>query len=200
MILLIDNYDSFVYNLYQLIGSITPDLKVIRNDACSLEEIEAMHPESIVISPGPGRPEDAGNILEVIRHFTRKDAHPRRMSRPSGNLQGPRRRCHLRQGTDARKNIRNIHRSRQHPVLRFGIPGPGGPVSFSGCLGRGTARHAPHYSPYDGRGNNGRGTQGVPGLRSSVPSGIDYDTPGKTHDSKFSEQLLTYWVVELSGC
>ena len=72
MILLIDNYDSFVYNLYQLIGSITPDLKVIRNDACTVEEIEAMHPESIVISPGPGRPEDAGNILEVIRHFTGK--------------------------------------------------------------------------------------------------------------------------------
>ena len=72
MILLIDNYDSCVYNLYQLIGIITPDLKVIRNDACTVEEIEAMHPESIVISPGPGRPEDAGNILEGIRHFTGK--------------------------------------------------------------------------------------------------------------------------------
>ena len=207
MILLIDNYDSFVYNLYQLIGSITPDLKVIRNDACTVEEIEAMHPESIVISPGPGRPEDAGNILEVIRHFTGKTpilgvclGHQAICKALGGRLRRIRRSDLLRRETDARKNIRNIHRSRQHPVLRFGIPGPGGPVSFSGCLGRGTARHAPHYSPYDGRGNNGRGTQGVPGLRSSVPSGIDYDTPGKTHDSKFSEQLLTYWVVELSGC
>ena len=90
MILLIDNYDSFVYNLYQLIGSITPDLKVIRNDACSLEEIEAMHPESIVISPGPGRPEDAGNILEVIRHFTGRTPILGVCLEPSGNLQGPR--------------------------------------------------------------------------------------------------------------
>ena len=63
MILLIDNYDSFVYNLYQLIGSIT-DLKVIRNDACTVEEIEAMHPESIVISPRAGRAWDAGNTLK----------------------------------------------------------------------------------------------------------------------------------------
>lgn len=72
MILLIDNYDSFVYNLYQLIGSITPDIKVVRNDGCTLEEIEAMAPEAIVISPGPGRPEDAGIILSVIEHFTGK--------------------------------------------------------------------------------------------------------------------------------
>lgn len=72
MILLIDNYDSFVYNLYQLIGSLSPDLKVIRNDACSIGEIEAMSPEAIVISPGPGRPEDAGIILEVINWFTGK--------------------------------------------------------------------------------------------------------------------------------
>lgn len=72
MILLIDNYDSFVYNLYQLIGSLTPDIKVVRNDACTLEEIESMAPEAIVISPGPGRPEDAGIILNVIEHFTGK--------------------------------------------------------------------------------------------------------------------------------
>lgn len=72
MILLIDNYDSFVYNLYQLIGSLEPDLKVIRNDACTLEEIEAMAPSAIVISPGPGKPEDAGICIDVIRHFAGK--------------------------------------------------------------------------------------------------------------------------------
>lgn len=60
MILLIDNYDSFSYNLYQLIGSINPDIQVIRNDAMRVAEIDALHPEAIVISPGPGRPEDAG--------------------------------------------------------------------------------------------------------------------------------------------
>jgi anthranilate synthase component 2 len=69
MILLIDNYDSFSYNLYQLIGSIKPDIKVIRNDELSIPEIEAMAPEAIILSPGPGRPADAGVCVEISRHF-----------------------------------------------------------------------------------------------------------------------------------
>ena len=69
MILLIDNYDSFSYNLYQLVGSINPDIKVIRNDAYTCEEIEAMNPERIIISPGPGKPKDAGICEDVIRYF-----------------------------------------------------------------------------------------------------------------------------------
>lgn len=72
MILIIDNYDSFVYNLYQLIGSIRPDLTVLRNDACTVEEIEEMAPEAIVISPGPGRPADAGICIDTILHFAGK--------------------------------------------------------------------------------------------------------------------------------
>ena len=60
MILLIDNYDSFSYNLYQLIGSVNPDIQVVRNDEISLGEIEKLVPEAIVLSPGPGRPEEAG--------------------------------------------------------------------------------------------------------------------------------------------
>lgn len=67
MILLIDNYDSFSYNLYQLIGELNPDIRVVRNDALSVPQIEALAPDRIVISPGPGRPEDAGNIIEVAR-------------------------------------------------------------------------------------------------------------------------------------
>ena len=66
MILLIDNYDSFSYNLYQLVGSIEPDIKVIRNDAMTVSEIEKMNPDGIIISPGPGRPEDSGICPEVI--------------------------------------------------------------------------------------------------------------------------------------
>ena len=66
MILLIDNYDSFSFNLYQYIGEITSDIKVIRNDELSVKEIEDLHPDGIIISPGPGRPEQAGNILDVI--------------------------------------------------------------------------------------------------------------------------------------
>lgn len=72
MILLIDNYDSFSYNVYQLIGSINPDMKVIRNDELTIEEIEAISPSHIVISPGPGRPADAGICEDVIRHFQGK--------------------------------------------------------------------------------------------------------------------------------
>lgn len=72
MILLIDNYDSFSYNLYQLTGSVEPDIKVIRNDAHTIEEIEAMKPEAIILSPGPGKPEDAGVCIEVIKYFTGK--------------------------------------------------------------------------------------------------------------------------------
>lgn len=67
MILLIDNYDSFSYNLYQLIGSIDPDIRVVRNDELTSEQIEALSPACIVISPGPGRPEDAGVCIDVIR-------------------------------------------------------------------------------------------------------------------------------------
>ena len=65
MILLIDNYDSFSYNLYQYIGEISSDIKVIRNDEMTVEEIRALKPNCIILSPGPGRPEDAGIIVEV---------------------------------------------------------------------------------------------------------------------------------------
>ena len=65
MILLIDNYDSFSYNLYQLVGELDPDIKVIRNDELSVKEIEELYPDHIILSPGPGRPEDAGVTMEV---------------------------------------------------------------------------------------------------------------------------------------
>ena len=70
MILLIDNYDSFSYNLYQLIGSIDPDIRVVRNDELTPEEIAELSPAAIVISPGPGRPEDAGVCIDVIRSLS----------------------------------------------------------------------------------------------------------------------------------
>lgn len=72
MILLIDNYDSFSYNLYQLIGSLDPDIQVIRNDAAAPAEIEAMKPDVIVISPGPGKPEDAGVCIDVVKELGSK--------------------------------------------------------------------------------------------------------------------------------
>ena len=69
MILLIDNYDSFSYNLYQMIGELAPDIKVIRNDAMTVAEIEALKPSHIILSPGPGRPEDAGIIIETVKQL-----------------------------------------------------------------------------------------------------------------------------------
>ncbi len=71
MILLIDNYDSFSYNLYQLIGEINPDIKVIRNDEMTVEEIAELAPSHIILSPGPGRPEDAGIIIEAAKTLGR---------------------------------------------------------------------------------------------------------------------------------
>ena len=69
MILLIDNYDSFAYNLYQMIGEINPDIRVVRNDKISVAEIEKISPEKIILSPGPGRPENAGIILDVVKNL-----------------------------------------------------------------------------------------------------------------------------------
>ena len=72
MILLIDNYDSFSYNLYHLMGQFEPDIRVVRNDAVTIADIEALSPEALVLSPGPGRPQEAGICTEAIKAFAGK--------------------------------------------------------------------------------------------------------------------------------
>jgi anthranilate synthase/phosphoribosyltransferase len=72
MILLIDNYDSFTYNLYQAIGVLNSDIEVVRNDEITIEEIEKKAPQAIIVSPGPCYPKDAGISVEAIRHFSGK--------------------------------------------------------------------------------------------------------------------------------
>ena len=72
MIILIDNYDSFSYNLVQQAGSINPDIRVIRNDALTVGEIEALRPSHIILSPGPGYPQDAGICAELVRRLAGK--------------------------------------------------------------------------------------------------------------------------------
>ena len=72
MILLIDNYDSFSYNLYQAIGTINPDIKVVRNDSMTAEKIEKLSPSHIILSPGPGKPSDAGICIEVVKKLYNK--------------------------------------------------------------------------------------------------------------------------------
>lgn len=69
MILLIDNYDSFTYNLYQLLSVLGADVQVVRNDALTVDDVAALDPDGIVISPGPGDPTEAGVSCEVIRRF-----------------------------------------------------------------------------------------------------------------------------------
>jgi anthranilate synthase component 2 len=69
MILLIDNYDSFSYNLYQLIGEVSPDIQVFRNDKITLDEIRELNPDAIILSPGPGKPENAGICIDIVREF-----------------------------------------------------------------------------------------------------------------------------------
>ena len=72
MLLMIDNYDSFTYNLYQYLAELGADVVTVRNDKITLEDIEAMDPEGIIISPGPSTPLEAGISNDVIRHFGRK--------------------------------------------------------------------------------------------------------------------------------
>ncbi|MEH7051468.1 aminodeoxychorismate/anthranilate synthase component II [Bacillus pseudomycoides] len=69
MIVLIDNYDSFTYNLYQLLGAYEEEIVVLRNDKVRIQELEEMKPKAIILSPGPGKPEDAGICTQVIQHF-----------------------------------------------------------------------------------------------------------------------------------
>jgi anthranilate synthase component 2 len=68
-LLLIDNYDSFTYNLYQYLCELGADVTVVRNDALTLDDVAAMQPDGIVLSPGPGRPEDAGICIPVVKRF-----------------------------------------------------------------------------------------------------------------------------------
>lgn len=69
MILLIDNYDSFSYNLFQLVGELNSDISVYRNDKITIEEIENLNPEAIILSPGPGKPENAGICIDIVKEF-----------------------------------------------------------------------------------------------------------------------------------
>ena len=121
MILMIDNYDSFTYNLVQLIGSIDPDILVVRNDAVTVPEIERLKPSHIVLSPGPGYPKDAGVCEDVIRALAGSFpilgvclGHP-------GHLRGLRRQNCSRRPPDARQEKRYPDRYRQ-PTVQGSAP------------------------------------------------------------------------------
>lgn len=71
MILIVDNYDSFAFNLYQMAGVVRPDIRVVRNDDMDVAGISALAPDAVILSPGPGRPEDAGVCMDAVRHLAK---------------------------------------------------------------------------------------------------------------------------------
>ncbi len=103
MILLIDNYDSFSYNLYQLVGSVEPDIRVIRNDEATVEEIDSLKPEAILLSPGPGRTRGRRHLYSGHPSFRGQGSHLRSLPGASGHLRGLRRNGLLRKRADARQ-------------------------------------------------------------------------------------------------
>ena len=105
MILLIDNYDSFTYNLYQYIGEINPDVLVVRNDALTVDEMKAMDLDCIILSPGPGVPEDAGDLRRCGQGVCRKSASAWDLSRASGHRVCLWRECHPCRNAEARENF-----------------------------------------------------------------------------------------------
>lgn len=131
MILLIDNYDSFSYNLYQLIGEIEPDIRVIRNDEMTIEEIARLAPDQIILSPGPGRPEEAGIITEIVTALGEKIPIHRRLPGSQAVCAAFGASDLLRRETDARKNIRCKIRHRMSPVPGMSGERSGRPLSFS---------------------------------------------------------------------
>ncbi len=118
MIVLIDNYDSFSYNLYQLIGEIQPEIRVLRNDEMTVEELRSLEPEKIILSPGPGRPERCGNYRGSGPHFGPRDSAAGGVFGASGHLRRLWRSHHLCQGADARQGLRRQAGFELPPVPR----------------------------------------------------------------------------------
>ena len=183
MIILIDNYDSFSYNLYQLAGSLYPDIKVIRNDALSLPELEEMNPKALLISPGPGRPEDAGICVDAIRFFG-----PRIPI--LGVCLGHQAICQCYGATVsyAKELVHgkayDVEVDTESPLFR-GMKSPIKAARYH-SLAAVESTLPENHRLYQRRGNHGRGTQGLSHLRPPIPSRIHYD-PGRR---KNPEKLL----------
>ena len=181
MILLIDNYDSFSYNLYQLVGELEPDIQVIRNDAMTVEEIRKLHPDRIILSPGPGRPEDAGVTMEVAQDSGQGHPHFRRLPGTPGHLRGLRRYRHLRKAADAREAVPGAVRCGLPPVSSLSGGGAGGTIPLSGGGQRHHPRLPDRHRPHHRRGSDGGAAQGVPHLWGAVPSGVHPDAGREDH-------------------
>ncbi len=183
MILLIDNYDSFSYNLYQMVGELDPDIRVIRNDEMTLEEIRALQPDRIILSPGPGgeRRGHRGGGEDRLSG----DPDPRCVPRPSGHLPGIRRGHHLRRPTHARKAVRGDRRCGKPDLSGSSGADAGGPVPLSGGRPEMPSGMSPVYRPNGRRGDHGSTAHAVPHLWPAVPSGIHPDAGRENHFEEF---------------
>jgi hypothetical protein len=121
MLLMIDNYDSFTYNLVQYFGELGEDVRVYRNDEITVEEIAASKPERLVISPGPCTPAEAGISVAAIRAFAGKLPHPGRLPRPPEHRRSLRRADRARPPAHARQDLPGASR-RQGRVPRPAQP------------------------------------------------------------------------------
>ena len=104
MLLMIDNYDSFTFNLVQYFGELGEDVRVVRNDEITLEGIAALKPDQLVLSPGPCSPAEAGICVAAIRALHRQAADPGRVPGPPGHRRGAGRQDRARAGADARQD------------------------------------------------------------------------------------------------
>ena len=136
MILVIDNYDSFTYNLVQYLGELGTQPFVRRNNEITLDEIASLKPERIVISPGPGRPEQAGITLDVIKTLRPDDAAARRVPRASGDRHGVRRRGGPRERADARQDVQHQPRRPGRVCRHRDARSPWRAITRSSSIGR----------------------------------------------------------------
>ena len=173
MILLIDNYDSFSYNLYQLVGTLNPDITVIRNDEKSVEEIARMAPERIILSPGPGYPAAAGVCIEVVRRLGERFpilgvclGHQAICEAYGARIAHAKRLMHGKSSVITADTSSALFRGlpQEMTVARYHA----GLLEGHGACGR--------------RGNHGGGASSVSRVRIAVPSGIDSDA-GRHQDS-----------------
>lgn len=175
MILLIDNYDSFSYNLYQLIGMIRPDIRDIRNDEMTIAEIEALAPDHIIVSPGPGRPKDAGICEEVIDYFKGKIpifgvclGHQAICETFGGEIGYAKKLMHGKMSIVDLDTDSAIFKGME-PKLQAAR------ISFPRRRGRQASSGAEGNRPHGGWRDHGSGAPELPGIRRTVPPGVNPD-------------------------
>ena len=181
MTLLIDNYDSFSYNLYQLIGEIEPDIRVVRNDEMTTGEIRALAPNHIILSPGPGRPEQAGVTMEAVTALGGRIPI-------LGVCLGHQAICAaFGASVTYAKTLMHGKQSQVQFDLDFpGLPGNGpcGAVSLPGGGRRLHSEVSEGDRPHRRRRSDGSTAQGASDLRRAVPSGVHFDAGWENHAPK----------------